>query len=90
MSKPDKIKKVNKLPKRNITIDDLLQFDDVNAVLDYLVERKTEIEDICCVVQLANGSLEVKATNMSLATAVAMLEMAKALLIQKEWFEGEE
>ena len=89
MAKPDKIKKTGKLPRRKVSIDELLELDDINAVIAYLVDRKASIESICCVIK-TDGDLQVKATSMPLFDAVAMLEMAKALLIQKEWFEGEE
>jgi len=78
--------KTKKLPKGKITVDNLLGMDDVNDVIAYLADNKHRIKDICCVIQPHDGSLEVKSTSTPLYLSVAMLEMAKLLMIQTEWF----
>ena len=84
--------KKKRLPRGKVTVDEVLQLDDINGVITYLSENKHRIQDVCCVVMLQNGNLETKSTSTPLANIVAMLEMAKALIMQIEWFglENEE
>jgi len=84
--------KTKRLPKGKVTVDKLLQMDDVNGIISYLTDNKHKVKDVCCVIQTDDEGLELQFTNMPLYEIVAMLEMAKLLLVQQEWFglEAEE
>jgi len=84
-----KIKKLSKLPKRNITIDNLLEADDINDVIEFIQEHKLEISHLVCLMNTRDGIINVKSNGLDTWDAVALLEMGKALYIQ-DWVDQEE
>ena len=76
-----KSNKSNKLPKRKITIDEILGADDINAVVNYIQEKKPEILHLVCLIRTRDGVIDAKSNGISTWEVVTLLEMTKALYL---------
>lgn len=47
-----KIRKLDKLPKRKVTVDDLLGLDDVNDVIQGIIENRFDIDEVVVIYTL--------------------------------------
>ena len=84
------IKDLAKMPKRKVTVDDLLHLDGVNEVLSYLQEHKHEISTMVLWVQWLDGGRGQWVTNRVRSKDILwLLEQVKYQLLQ-EAMEGEE
>ena len=50
------VRKLDKLPKRKVTVDDLLELDDVNDVIQNIIANRFDIEELAVVYTLKNES----------------------------------
>ena len=70
------LKNLSKLPKRKVTIDNLLQTDTINHVIDILQQAKSDIESLV-VIAIGSKGLLVLDNGLAAERKVMMLEDAK-------------
>ena len=76
-----KIKNLRKLPKRKVTVSELLRKDDVSEVIDNLVSTSYDIDEIIVITTGEDGTIDVVLSSMTLAQCLGLLELTKDLVI---------
>jgi len=77
------IKSISKLPRRKVTVDELLDLDNKNEVIAYLDENKDKIYNLCCIIEWKDGNIETRSSQISIIDAVWLLDVSKQTLINK-------
>ena len=78
------VKDLAKMPKRKVTVDDLLHLDGINEVLSYLQDKKHEISNMVLWVQWRDGDHGQWVTSWATSKEILwLLEQIKYRLLQK-------
>ncbi len=71
------LKRLDKLPKRKVTVDELLDLDDLNQLVSRLIEMKTELLNVIVCYEKTDGSVGYLSSRVNKGTAIYILEQAK-------------
>ena len=78
------IKDLAKMPKRKVTVSEILRLDGINDVINYLEERKADIGTLIIGIQWEGGGSGTWLTNRATRPEVAwLLDQIKYQLLQE-------
>lgn len=71
------IKKLDKLPKRKVTVDELLGLDNINKLISDLDKRKASIEEIIVIYTDSDNNIIWKALGLDFSRMLSLFEQVK-------------
>jgi len=77
------IRTLRKLPKRKVTVGDLLRLDDIQSILQYVDRRKEDITCLVVGVQWSDGSATWMADKATTKDIIWLLEQIKHQLLEE-------
>jgi hypothetical protein len=78
-----KIKRLDKLPKRKVTIDELLELSDIQDILNDISEAKSDIEEIV-VIYTSGKNVHWIANGLLLSRILWLIETVKQGLLTEQ------
>jgi hypothetical protein len=79
------IKNLAKLPKRKITIDELLDNSDMAAAIEHLVKLKPDLSAALFVTFKADGTWSFAPVNLSNQAVIYYMEQIKLLILDSDF-----
>ena len=79
------IRNLSKLPKRKVTVDELLGYDNIIGMASELIEEADNIEELIIIKTLKNTDIITYETNGLMRSKILwLLESIKQLLLERE------
>ena len=79
----NKIKNLGKMPKRKVTIDDVLWRDDIDSTIKDVIEKREDFTELLCI-GVTNDEIWWRHSNMLESRIVYLAEVVKNCILNKE------
>ena len=82
MKKPAKIKNLSNLPKRKVTVEDILYREDIEVVLADINKDKESYTELLAITACDDGTIQWRHSNLPDSRMIYMMEIVKKDLLE--------
>ncbi len=79
-----KVRDLSKMPKRKVTVEDVLHREDIESVLADMVKDKEEYNEILAIAGRSDGTIMWRHSGMTTSRMIYFMELLKTILLEEK------